>query len=363
MGTQNHGISGFRQEIRFAHAKDGARIAYAVSGQGYPLVRGTHWLTNIEFDWQTPTVGQLIRDYSARFRLYRYNPRGYGPSEGAEAALTFDTLVSDLAAVIDAAGLDRVALNGSSGGALAAIGYAARHPKRVSHMVLLGAYARGLLRRNPTPQQRERLYATAKLIELGWGDDNPGVRQLFTTEFFPDATLEQMRSFNELQRRSASPRVAARMFLANQALDVSELLGRVECPTLVLHCRGDVRVPVDEGRLIAAAIPNAKFVPLESANHVPLPGERAYERLFDEIAEFLPRGANQPRPAPLRALTPREQEVLDLIARGRDNAQIAATLGLSDKTVRNHITHIFEKLSVENRGQAIVLAREAGLGR
>lgn len=360
----------YTQEIRYARAANGARIAYAVAGNGYPLVRGTHWLTHVEIDWMTPAMGGVVAAYARRYRLYRYNPRGFGGSDG-EVASSSDALVADLHAVVKAAGLERFALNGASGGALAAIAYAAQHPERVSHLILSGGYARGALCRASSEAARERVFATAKLIELGWGDDNPSIRQIFTTEFFPGATVEQMRSFNDLQRRSATPRQAAAMFLANQSLDVSDLLADVRCPTLVLHCQGDLRVPIEEARLIAASIPGARFVPLDSSNHVPLPGEPAFDRMFAEIEAFLPTesiGASNGAEcsevrASLTTLTEREREVLDLIARGRDNTEIAKVLGLAAKTVRNHITQIFAKLAVVNRAQAIVRAREAGLGR
>ena len=162
-------MSTFNQEIRFARAGDGVRLAYAVAGTGYPLVRSTHWLTNIEFDWQTPSVGPLLERLAARYRLIRYNPRGYGLSEGEGMALCLDSFVNDLETVVDAAGLDRFALYGASGGGPISIAYAARHPDRVSHLVLVGGYARGLLHRNPTPEQKERLFATIKLIESSGG--------------------------------------------------------------------------------------------------------------------------------------------------------------------------------------------------
>ena len=204
----------FRQEIRFARTSDGLRIAYAVSGRGYPLVRCTHWLTSIEYDWKTPVFGPWLREISARWHLYRYNGRGYGLSEGEGTPLSIETFVTDLEAVIEAAKLDRFALWGPSAGALPAIVYAARHPERVSHLVLTAALARGVLRRNPTPADTERFLAMAKLIELGWGQNHPGFLQMMTSQFFPNATLEQMRSFNELQRLTASPAQAARLVMA-----------------------------------------------------------------------------------------------------------------------------------------------------
>ncbi len=356
-------MTAFKQDIRFARTQDGVRIAYAVSGRGYPLVRATHWLTNVELDFRTPIFGPQIEAFSARYRLYRYNARGYGLSEGAGMALSLVTHLNDLEAAIDAAGHEQFALYGSSGGGPVCIAYAARHPERVSHLVLVNTFARGILRRDPTPEQEERFFAMLKLVELGWGEENPAFRQMFTSQFFPGATLDQQRATNELQRLSASGPQASRYLLSNSELDVSDLLGQVACPTLVANSRGDARVPFEEGRILAAGLPNARFVSLPSDNHIPLPHEPAFRQLIEEIERFLPAAPNvDGNGKELAKLSHRERQVLELIARGRDNAQIAATLGVSDKTIRNHITSIFGKLEVENRSQAIVLARDAGLG-
>lgn len=354
----------FRQEIRFARTSDGLRIAFAVSGRGYPLVRSTHWLTSIDHDWRTPVLGPWIREISARWRLHRYNARGYGMSEGEGAPLSLDAFLADLESVIEAANLKRFALWGPSGGSLSAIAYAARHPDRVSHLVLTGALARGALHRDPTPAERERFLATVKLIELGWGQNHPGFLQMLTAQFFPNATLEQMRAFNELQRLAASPAQAAAMVMAMGDTDVSAMLPEVRVPTLVMHSRDDVRVPVEEARRIAAAIPGARLVLLDSTNHLPLQGEPAFDEIFRELDEFLPRSPGAgPAESAFAALTPREREILDLVARGMGNAQIAEWFELSDKTVRNNITRIFDKLGVQRRAQAIVLARQSGLGQ
>lgn len=354
----------FRQEIRFARTIDGLRIAYAVSGRGYPLVRCTHWLTSIEHDWRTPVLGPWISEISARWRLHRYNARGYGLSDGSGTPLSLDTFLADLDAVIESAKLERFALWGPSGGSMTAIAYAARFPERVSHLVLTGAQSRGVLRRDPTEAERERFLATVKLIELGWGQNHPGFLQMMTAQFFPNATREQMRAFNELQRLTATPEQAARMVLAIGETDASAALGEVRVPTLVMHSRGDLRVPVEEARLIAASIPGARFVLVDSSNHLPLHGEPAFEEMFRELDAFLPgaQGAAHAEAA-FAALTPREREILELIARGMDNSQIATWYQLSEKTVRNNVSRIFDKLGVAHRGQAIVLARQAGLGQ
>lgn len=347
-----------RQEIRFARTADGARIAYASTGQGYPLLRAAHWLTHLEYDLETPMHRPWLEALSAGFRLFRYDGRDCGLSDPSSAPTTLDTLLADLEAVADASGAQRFALLGLSQGGAAAVAYAARHPERVSHLILCGAFVQGMLRRDPTPQQADALDAMIRLVELGWGDRNSAFLQLFTSQFFPEATPEQAQSFNEVQRRSTSPSRAARIMRGFAELDAAPYLQAVRAPTLVLHCRGDSRVPFDHGRWIAAQITGARFEPLASNNHVPLPGEPAFSAALDAIVRF----AGSSGPGASLALSPRERQVLELVARGRDNAQIAAQLAIADKTVRNTLTRILDKLEVETRAQAIVKAREAGFG-
>lgn len=356
-------MKAFRQQIRFATARDGVKIAFAESGQGYPLVRAGHWLTHLEWDWQTPVWGPWLESLSGRHHLLRYDSRGCGLSDRNVAAITLDDLVSDLEAVVDAAGLDRFALLGVSQGGAVSIAYAARHPERVTHMVLLDALARGRLVRNPGPMERRMLAASLRLVLLGWGQDNAAFRQMFTTQFFPNASREQADAFNQLQRLSCTPEHAHRLMLAFAVLDASASLAKVQCPTLVLHCVGDARVPFDEGRLIASGIHNARFEPLDSMNHLPLSGEPAFEQAFALIHDFLPTREGPATAEGFEHLTKREREVVELLARGCDNAQIGAHLGLAEKTVRNNISAVFEKLGAENRAQAIVRARDAGFGR
>lgn len=355
----------FRQDIRFAPTADGWRIAYAVSGKGYPLVRAGIWMSHLDLDWRTDVLGALFTALSAQYRLYRYDPRGYGLSEGDGADVTLDSLVADLEAMVAGAGLQRFALWGpTSASSVTAIAYAARHPDRVSHLVLTGPVARGVLSRpKSTPEERDAFLAFVKLIETGWGDDNPAFRQIQTTRMWPEATAEQVGELNELLRRSAKPRHAARMVLATGQADVSALLQSIRCPTLILHCRRALLMPIDEARLIVSSIPGARFVSLESGNYMPVRGESAFAQLIEEIRAFLPaRPASEAKTAPLGRLTPREHEVLDLVARGLDNDSIAGQLAISEKTVRNTVSRIFDKLAVRSRAQAVVFARRAGLG-
>lgn len=350
------------QQIRFCTGFDGTRLAYAMSGGGTPLVRAPHWLTHLEHEWQSAIWKPWIESLSRGRAVLRLDERGCGLSDRDVADISFEAWVRDLEAVVDAAGLGRFALFGHSQGGAIAVEYAVRHPERVTHLVLLGAYARGWMKRGLSPKHVDELQALLKLVEVGWGRNDPSYRQIFSTGFMPGGTLEQLNAMSELQRVSATPDCAVRILRAMFEIDVRESAARVRCPTLVLHARGDRRVPFEEGRLFAGLVPGARLVTLETDNHILLSHEPAFRRFFEELDAFLPR---QPGTAPAAAfaqLTAREAEVLERIARGLDNAQIAAHLGLSEKTVRNHITRIFDKLAVENRSQAIVLARNHGLG-
>ena len=352
-------MTAFAQDIRFTHSADGTRLAFAVHGKGFPLVRAAHWLTNIDRDWRTPVWRPWFDALGARYKFHRYDSRGCGLSDRDAADASLDVLVADLEAVVDSAKLDRFALLGISQGGAVSMAYAVRHPERVSHLVLLGAFARGPLRRRPTADDLASLEAQTKLMEVGWGHENPAFRQLFTNQIFPNATKAQVDSFNDLQRMSCTSQQAARMFARFNDIDASEYLPRITSPTLVLHTRGDMCAPFDEGLYIASSIPGARLVPLETRSHVPTPGEPSFERVIEEVGAFV-GSAPEEQPA-FFELTPRERQILEHIAGGLDNAQIAAHLGLSEKTVKNHITSVFAKLGVESRAQAIVLAREAGL--
>jgi pimeloyl-ACP methyl ester carboxylesterase/DNA-binding CsgD family transcriptional regulator len=290
----------------------------------------------------------------------RTDERGCGLSDRDVAEISFEALVRDLEAVVDAAGLERFCLFGTSQGGAMAIEYAARHPERVSHLVLLGSYARGWLRRG-LAKIDEEMEARLKLVDLGWERDDPTYRQMFISPYVPTATLEQLRSMIELVGRSAPASSLTQLIRCLFAVDVQSSARQVKCPTLLLHAQRDRRVPLEEGRVLGSLIPDARLVVLDSDNHLLLPQEPAFGQFFAELDAFLP-GRASPARAHFPALTAREAEILEHIARGLDNAQIAARLGLSEKTVRNHITHIFDKLQVENRAQAIVLARDNGLG-
>ena len=353
-------MSNPKQQIRFCTGHDGTSIAYAKSGRGSPIVKAANWLSHLEFDWESPVWSHMMNALSQDHTLLRYDERGCGLSDWNVADLSFEAWVRDLEAVVDAAGIERFVLLGISQGASIAVDYAVRHPDRVSHLVLLGGYARGRLKRVASPALREEAETMNKLAELGWGQQDPAFRQFFTTQFIPDGTPDQHRWFNELERISTSPINAARFMREFNEIDVTSLLPKVACPTLVFHSTLDKRVPFEEGRLIAGLIPDARFIPIESNNHLLLETEPGWQRFLEEMRTFLP-GAGTANTV-FATLSPRERELVELIAQGRDNAQLAAAFDLREKTVRNHITSIFAKLEVDNRAQAIVLARQAGFG-
>jgi pimeloyl-ACP methyl ester carboxylesterase/DNA-binding winged helix-turn-helix (wHTH) protein len=275
-----------RQEVHFCAASDGTQIAYASVGQGFPLVKTANWLNHLEYDWESPIWNPLFQDLARDNQLVRYDARGNGLSDWDVQDLSFDAFVRDVETVVDAVGLERFALFGFSQGCAIAIAYAVRHPERVSHLILCSSFARGRKKRG-SPSDNANSDAMVTLIRQGWGQENPAVRQLFTSLFIPEGTQEQRTWLNDLQRMTTSPENAARRRQTFDEIDITDLLGQVRCPTLVLHCRGDAVHPFDEGRRLAAGIPGARFVALEGKNHIPLKGELAWSRLLQEMLEFL----------------------------------------------------------------------------
>jgi class 3 adenylate cyclase/pimeloyl-ACP methyl ester carboxylesterase len=277
----------YEQEIQFCMTPDGVQLAYARIGDGPPLVKTGNWMTHLEFDFESPIWRGLFRELSRDHTLIRYDARGNGLSDRDVEDVSQDLFVSDLESVVDAAGLERFALLGISQGCAVAIAYAVRHPERISHLVLFGGYPVGWAKRARTAAEKEQGQAMLTLMRLGWGQENPTFRQLFTSQFIPGGTKEQADWFNELQRISTSPEDAVRCLLAIGETDVSALLGQVSVPTLVMHARDDARVPFDQGRRLAAGIPGARFVPLASRNHLILEDEPAFTRFVQEIRAFL----------------------------------------------------------------------------
>jgi predicted ATPase/DNA-binding SARP family transcriptional activator/pimeloyl-ACP methyl ester carboxylesterase len=276
-----------KQQIYYCYSPDGVRLAYATVGQGPPLVKAANWLSHLGYDWHSPVWRHWLEGLTRRHTLIRYDERGCGLSDWEVNDLSFEAWVRDLETVVEATGLERFPLLGLSQGVAIAIAYAVRHPEKVSHLILYGGYARGRLNRDLTPQQLEEAQTFIQLIKLGWGQENPAFRQVFTTLFMPDATLEQQRWFNDLQRMSASPGNAMRIVTGFNTIDIRSLVAQVKAPTLVLHAKGDARIPFSEGELLTSLIPGARLVPLESNNHILLEHEPAWRQFLDEVHQFL----------------------------------------------------------------------------
>jgi pimeloyl-ACP methyl ester carboxylesterase/DNA-binding winged helix-turn-helix (wHTH) protein len=273
------------QEIHYARAPDGVRIAWAKVGQGRPLMRAANWLTHFEYDWENPLRVSALINLAKNYTLIRYDPRGTGLSDWDVAEFSLDAWVSDFETVVDASGLKRFPVLAASQGCAVSIAYAVRHPGRVSHLVLLGGFALGGNKRSP--QERQKRAAMVTLMRMGWGADDPAFRQLFTSVVAPEATKEQADLFNELRRRTTLPECAARYFETVGDFDVRHLLAKVDVPTLVMHLRDDLLNPFEAGRRMAAGIPGARFVALQGKNHFMLPGEPAAIRFREELELFL----------------------------------------------------------------------------
>jgi len=336
------------QTIRFCSGADGTTIAYAEHGVGPPLVKAANWLTHLEYDWRSPVWKHWLEALARRHRVIRYDQRGCGLSDRDVEDLSLDAFVGDLEAIVDDAELDRFALLGLSQGSAIAIAYAVRHPERVSHVVVCGGYARGRLKRELSPEQREEAGLLQSVIRVGWGRPDPVFRRVFTTRFVPGGTVAQLESFDELQRVSVSPETAERLRASWGEIDVTDLLEVVEVPTLVAHARDDAVVPFSEGRLLASRIRGARFLPLEGRNHILLEHEAAWPVFLAELREFI--GAPElTRRGSLDDLTERELEVLELVAEGLSNDAIAERLFLSARTVERHLSNVYVKLRISGK--------------
>lgn len=274
------------QDIRFCQGRDGTMLAYAMSGTGTPIVKAANWLTHLEYDWTSPIDGKQIQKLSERHTLLRYDGRGNGLSDWSTEELNFEVMVSDLESTIEAAGLRRFPLIGLSQGAAVAIEYTARHPNKVSHLILHGGFASGWQVSGNAEVRKER-EAIQTLLTSQWGSDNPSFRHLISTTFMPGATAEEVDWFSDFQRKTTSAENVSRFMTAFGGLDVRARLKRISVPTLVTHSRGDQIVSMDEARKLTAGIPGARFLSLESENHSLIDREPASQAFLDAAFQFI----------------------------------------------------------------------------
>lgn len=351
------------QDIRFCTTADNVKLAYAVSGDGPPLIMPATWLSHLEHQWKSLAWRHWLETLSQKYTLVRYDSRGCGLSD-RDAELSFDGWIKDVEAVADAAGFRQFDMLATCWGGPIGIEYAARHPGRVNRLVLYGTYGLGRLR-GEQAIEAEEARVLLDMMRLGWGQQNHAFCRIWGTYFQPGGTLEHFKSWAEQQALSTSVETAVRLLEIGWHTDVRAAARKIKCPALAIHVARDTVVPIAVGRQLATLIPDCRFVQLDGENHMPLEDEPAWPQIVAEMDAFLkqPVEAITPRATlALDELTGRERDVLERIAQGLDNTEIAAALGMSEKTVRNHITRVLDKIGVEHRYQAIVRAREAGLG-
>jgi len=289
------------QTIRFCTTADNVRLAYAVSGEGPPLVMSATWLTHLEHQWHSLAWRPWLDAFSRDYKLLRYDSRGCGLSDRDTANLSFETWISDFERVVEAASFRRFSLLGTCQGGPIAIEYAARHPERVSHLVLYSTYARGRLRWTDRPKEVDKARVLLDLTELGWGQENNAFLQVWASAFQPGGTMEHLRSWCDQQRAATSAETAVRLLRIGWNVDVRDAARKIRCPVLIVHPDRDAVVPIDEGRFLASLIPDARFVQLDSENHMPLADEPAWPRLLGELRGFLAQPSAPPPPPPPHA--------------------------------------------------------------
>ena len=351
------------QQIRFCASRDGTRIAYGVCGSGPPLVWVAHFVHHLNFDWDNPVWQPWISALAKRHTLIRYDFRGTGLSDRTGVEFTFEKLVEDFEAVISASGARNFSLMAMSGGARIVVPFAVQNPERVNRLVLYGTSPAGPLTPTTAPERVENMEVQLKAFELGWPQDIPGFGTFLTSLHIPDANAEQARSFNELLRLTTSAANGVALLRTLVESDMQDMLPNLRCPTLVFHSRQSAVLPFDEGRKVAALVPNAQFVPLESRNHILLGTEPAWKQFVSELDKFLPGTAHDRVTNPFDELTARERDIVELLANGMSNDEIAVWLKISAKTVRNHVSTVLGKLGANSRAHAVAIARDAGFGR
>jgi pimeloyl-ACP methyl ester carboxylesterase/DNA-binding CsgD family transcriptional regulator len=344
-----------RQEVRFTRSADGTRLAYASHGDGPPLIVVSCWLSHLQHDWESPVWRHFLNDLGAFTTLVRYDERGFGMSDLNVSDFSLEPRVHDLEAVVAALGLERFAILGMSNGSPVAMTYAARHPERVTRLVLYGTMCGEVPTFTPEHWAEEETYRS--LIKIGWAREDPVFRRVFTSRYIPDASEEQMRWFDELQRTSGPADNVLASRIARQSEDLTAEVDRIRTPTLVLQALGDQATTFENAGMVAARVPGTRVVPIDSRNHILLAGEPGWQTFVAEVREFLEPdrveaarlGAARPARELAEPLSERELDVLRKAADGLANDDIAASLGLSPRTIERHLSNAYAKLGVSGK--------------
>jgi len=344
--------AGPAQEIRFCRGTAGARLAYAVHGTGPPLIVVSCWLSHLQHDWRSPVWRHFLDDLGRIATMIRYDERGFGLSDWSVDDFSLEARLGDLEAVVAATGHERFALLGMSGGGPVAITYAARHPERVSRLILYGGATSGNMPKNAEEAAEDDAYEA--LIKVGWAKPHNRFRRIFTSAFIPDASEEQMRWMDDLQRMSTSTQNAVASRSARKRADVRPVLPSIQVPTLILQARDDQMVDFESARDASASIPDARLVPLDSANHILLADEPAWPLFLREVQAFMEPDARSARAGGVAvgqssALTSRERDIVRLAADGLTNDEIADRLTLSPRTIERHLSNAYLKLGVSGK--------------
>ncbi|MDN5853277.1 MAG: alpha/beta fold hydrolase [Actinomycetia bacterium] len=347
-------VQPWRQEIRFCRAPDGAQLAFAMAGSGDPLVAVGGFATHLEYDQEHPWIGPVLAGLKEVSTYLRYDERGEGLSQDGQHDFRLARRVRDLEAVVDAAGLDRFALFGASISGPVAIAYAARHPDRVSHLVLSATYARG-----PAlgADGRREAEAIAGLIGVGWGR-SARLRHILSTALLPGAGEETVAWLDDHQHLLTTGPSFAASYLSRVRVDVTALLRQIRAPTLVLHARDDLVIDFSEAIRLTAAIPGARLIPIETGGHV-WPERGQWQRDVTAIDALIatPRLGARSESDLIAVLSVREVDVLDLASYGLSNSAMAERMCLSVRTVERHLSNIYLKLQVSG-----ATARTAAVG-
>jgi len=357
--------------IQYVTSRDGTRLAMSVHAGGVPAVRVLLHLGD-----RLDSPGIAVRHWqdalAPHVSLVPYDARGCGFSDRQAEPNMLDICVEDLEAVVGALGAGPVVLLGLSHGSMVAVAFAARHPERVSRLVVYGGYARGRLRRGPDVAHAQEAKAILEAIQVAFGEDVPyrsAFLRTLSSRLFPSASPQQLDEVEAAITGRMSASVAAAYTTLTLECDVSEHARRVTCPTLQFHARADLTVPFGEGCHLASLIPQARLVPLDDNSNIPLAGNPLWPRVATELRGFL--GMEDPIPEATPAdviaapstpnLTSRQIEVLLLISQGNTDKEIARALGLSPRTVEMHVGNALRALNCRTRAEGVHLAAHLGL--